>query len=412
MCKRFSLIINLYKRGDVYIMKYDFDKVIDRSGTSAKKWEPDNLKLMFGYEDVLPFWIADMDFEVAEPIVDALRKRVEHKIYGYTGRPESYYNAIIDWTKRRFGWDIKKEWIEYTPGIVPAINYLIQALCAPGDKVLIQQPVYYPFANAIKNNGCHLVVNALKEKGDSYEIDFDDFEEKLKDPRVKMFILCSPHNPISRIWTEEELIKMGELCLENNVVIISDEIHNDLVYSEHKHIMFGSLKEEFAQNSVTCTAPSKTFNLAGMQASNIIIPNKDIMTKFREQLERNNIVLQSPLSIVSVEAAYNEGEEWLEQLLSYLEENINFMKNYLAENLPKAKLTDVQATYLGWIDLREYETDGAKLENWIVKEGKVALDGGTWFGEGGSGFVRMNFACPRELLEQGLERLCKAVNNI
>ena len=393
-------------------MKYNFDEVIDRSGTGAMKWDPDNLKLMFGHEDVLPFWIADMDFEVAEPIVEALRKRVEHKIYGYTGRTQSYYDSIVNWTKRRFGWDIKREWIEYTPGIVPAINYLVQAFCAPGDKVLIQQHVYYPFANAIRNNGCQVVVNTLKHVGDSYEIDFDDFEEKVKDPRVKMFVLCSPHNPVSRVWTEEELTKIGELCLANDVLVISDEIHNDLVYSGHKHIMFGAIKEEFAQNSVTCTAPSKTFNLAGMTSSNIIIPNRDIMAKFREQLERNCVTLQSPLSMVAVEAAYNEGEEWLEQLLSYLEGNIKFMKEYLGEHLPKAKLIDVQATYLAWLDLRDYETDGEKLQDWITKEGKVALDGGTWFGEGGSGFVRINFACPIELLEEGLSRICKAVNSI
>ena len=391
------------------LMKYNFDEIIDRTKTESSKWDPATLREMFGEEDALPFWVADMDFKVAEPIIEALRKRVEHGIYGYSVRSDSYYQAIIDWTKRHFGWEIKREWIEYTPGIVPAVNYLVQALLRPGDKVLIQQPVYYPFKKSVENNGCHIVVNELKYNGDFYEIDFDDFEDKIKDPKVKMFILCSPHNPVSRVWTEEELRKMGEICLANDVIIISDEIHNDLVYSGNKHIMFGSLDDDLANISVTCTAPSKTFNLAGMQASNVIIPNRKMMLKYREQLERNNIGNQNPLSIVAVETAYREGEEWLEQLLQYLEGNIEFIKKYLAENLPKAKLVRPQATYLGWIDLREYESDGKKLEELVAKKGKVGFDGGSWFGLGGDGFLRINYACPRALLEEGLKRLRKAI---
>ena len=392
-------------------MKYNFDEIIDRTQTESYKWNSDALKEMFGEDGILPFWVADMDFKVAEPIIEALRKRVEHGIYGYSVRPDSYYQAIINWTKRRFGWEIEKEWIEYTPGIVPAVNYLVQALLRPGDKVLIQEPVYYPFKKSVENNGCRVIVNELKYNGDFYEIDFQDFEEKVKDTKVKMFILCSPHNPVSRVWTEEELRKMGDICLANDVMVISDEIHNDLVYSGNKHIMFGSLSEELADISITCTAPSKTFNLAGMQASNVIISNKEVMTKYREQLERNNIGMQNPLSIVAAEAAYNEGEEWLEQLLRYLEGNIDFIKKYLAENLPKARLIKPQATYLGWIDLREYESDGKKLEELVIKEGKVAFDGGTWFGQGGDGFLRINYACPRALLEEGLKRLSKAVSS-
>lgn len=390
-------------------MKYNFDEIIDRTGTESSKWNKDVLSDLFGEGDLLPFWVADMDFKVAEPILQALRKRVDHGIFGYSVRPDSYYQAIIDWTSRRFGWDIKKEWIEYTPGIVPAINYLIQALLIPGDKVLIQQPVYYPFKNAIENNGCIAVVNQLNYNGEFYQIDFDDFREKAKDHDVKMFILCSPHNPVSRVWTEEELRKLGEICLENDVIIISDEIHNDLVYSGYKHYMLGSLSEDLAKISITCTAPSKTFNLAGMQASNVIIPNGEIMTKFRKQLERNNIGMQSPLSIAAVEAAYNEGEEWLEELLKYLEGNIEFLKGYLAEHLPKAKLVRPQVTYLGWIDCRAYESDGKKLEEMVIRKGKVAFDGGTWFGAGGDGFLRINYACPRSLLEEGLNRLVKAL---
>lgn len=391
-------------------MKYNFDEVIDRGGTNSSKWDPEVLESMFGVADAMPFWVADMDFKVAKPIVDAVVKRAEHGIYGYSKRTDSYFNAIINWTRKRFGWEIKKEWIEFTPGVVPAINYLIQAFCIPGDKVLIQQPVYYPFKKAIENNGCHVSDSPLIFNGEYYEMDFEDFEEKVKDPKVKMFILCSPHNPVSRIWTIEELKRVGQLCLENNVLIISDEIHNDLVYSGYKHIMFGSLSEEFAMNSITCTAPSKTFNLAGMQASNIIIPNLKLMDKYRRVLEKNHIGGQNPLSIVALEAAYNEGEEWLEQLLKYLEGNIEFIHEYLKEHLPKAKFIKPQATYLGWLDLRAYEEDGEKLERLLFEKGKVALDGGTWFGKGGDGFVRLNFACPRSLLEEGLKRLCDAIN--
>lgn len=392
-------------------MKYNFDEVIDRSGTNSSKWDPIVLKEMFGTEDVMPFWVADMDFRVAQPIIDAVVNRAEHGIYGYSTRPDSYYDAIINWTNRRFGWEIQKDWIEYTPGIVPAINYIVQAFCTPGDKILIQQPVYYPFKKSVEKNNCEVVDNPLKFNGESYEVDFEDFEKKAKDPKVKMFIFCSPHNPVARVWTKEELMKIGRICIDNDVLIVSDEIHNDLVFSGYEHIMLASLSEEFALNTVTCTAPSKTFNLAGLQASNIIIPDKVKREKYKEILDKNHIGGQNPLSIAGVEAAYNEGEEWLEQCIEYLEGNISFIHVYLAEHLPKAKFIKPQATYLGWIDLRAYEEDGSALEETIFMKGKVAMDGGTWFGEGGSGFMRLNFACPRSLLEKGLSSLAQVMSS-
>lgn len=391
-------------------MKYDLEQIIDRTGTNSMKWEGEKLIQKFGRGDVLSFWVADMEFKVAEPIIEALRKRVEHGIYGYSMRPDSYYNAIIDWTKTRFGWEIKKEWIDVTPGIVPAINYVIQTFCKPGEKVLIQQPVYYPFGQAIENNGVYIVNNPLVFNGESYDIDFDDFEKKAKDPKVTLFILCSPHNPVSRVWTKEELEKVGKICLDNNVLVVADEIHNDLIFSGATHTMFASINEEFAANSITCTAPSKTFNLAGLQTSNIIIPNEKLRIKFQQTLERLAIGDQNPLSIVAVEAAYREGGEWLEQVLSYLEGNIEFINSYLEKNLPDAKLIKPQATYLGWLDLRSYEENGAKLEKIIIEEAKLGLDGGTWFGPEGAGFMRINYACSRILLEKGLERLCNALN--
>ena len=391
---------------------FNFDEVIDRSGTNSTKWEGEVLEEMFGERDLLPFWVADMDFKTAPAIVEAVVKRAEHGIYGYSHRPDSYFQAIIDWTRKRFDWEIEKDWIIYTPGIVPAINYLLKSYTRPGDKVIIQNPVYYPFKNVIENNGCHAVNNRLIFDGESYHIDFEDFEEKAKDPDVKVFILCSPHNPVSRVWKKDELERLGKICLENDVLIIADEIHNDLVFKDYKHHMFAGLSEEFAKNSITCTAASKTFNLAGMQASNIIIPDEDLRFKFQETLERNNVKGQNPMSIVATEAAYRDGEEWLEELLDYLEGNARFIDKYLAEHLPKAKMLKIEATYLGWINLRAYTEDGEKLEKLMIQEGGVAMDGGTWFGEEGAGFMRINFACPRSILEKGLEGIVRAIKSI
>lgn len=280
----------------------------------------------------------------------------------------------------------------------------------PGDKVVIQQPVYYPFSNAINNNGCHVVSNDLVFDGEKYNMDFEDLGSKLKDPKVTMMILCSPHNPVSRVWDLEDLKKVAQLCLENNVFLISDEIHNDLVYSGYKHTIFGLVGEEFLDNLMVCTAPSKTFNLAGMQSSNVIIPNPVHRQRFRRILEKNSIGGQNPLSIVSLIAAYTEGEEWLEQLLEYFEGNIKFIEEYLKEKLPKAKMIKPQATYLAWIDFSGYESDSKKLEELMAKKAKVAMDGGTWFGDQGAGYMRLNFACPREMLKKGLDRIAAALS--
>lgn len=389
--------------------KYNFDEVIDRSGTNSSKWENDSLLATFGEEDLLPFWVADMDFKTAPEILEDIKERVDHGIFGYSIRQDSYFESIINWTNKRFSWKIKKEWIKFTPGVVPAINYSIQTYCKPGDKVLIQEPVYYPFKNSIINNGCQVVVNELVENNNTYEIDFIDLEDKLKDPRVKIMILCSPHNPVARVWTKEELKKIGKLCIENDVLVLSDEIHNDLLMFGHEHTMFASISKEFENNSITFTAPSKTFNLAGMQASNIIIPNDRLRQMYEETLIRNSISGQNPLSIVALESAYNKGEYWLEELITYLEKNYLFIKEYINNNLPKAKLFDHQGTYLAWLDLRDYDENGKRLEENIISKGKVAFDGGTWFGDSGNGFIRINFACPRPLLKEGLDRLREAI---
>ncbi len=390
-------------------MTYNFDEIIDRSGTYSAKWDDDVQKELFGKSGLLPYWVADMEFKAAPEILDALSKRVEHGIFGYTARPSEYYQLVIDWTKKRFGWDIKREWMLFTPGIVPGTNYVIQALTEEGEGVIINEPVYYPFSKSIKENGREVVNSPLYLKDNRYYIDFEDFKAKAKDPNNKLFVLCSPHNPVSRVWSENELRKVGEICLENNVYILADEIHNDLVLGNNKHTMFALIDKRFEEISITATSTTKTFNLAGFYASNIIIPNKAIRDKVEKVLLKNSIGSQGPLSVEAVIAAYRYGEPWLEELLKYLQENVVFTRKYLKERLPDIDFTDTEGTYLMWIDFRAYEKDGNILEKVLVERGGVALDGGTWFGDGGDGFMRLNIATPRKFLEEGLDRIAKAI---
>jgi cystathionine beta-lyase len=392
-------------------MDYDFNKIIDRQGTNSVKWSPDFLEKMFGSGDLLSMWVADMDFRCPQPVVDALVERAQHGIYGYSEREDSYFESIIAWNKRRNDWELEKEWILYTPGIVPAINYLIQAFCYSGDKVIIQNPVYYPFLNAIKNNGCHEALNPLIFDGDRYTIDFEDLEKQAKDPRVKMMILCSPHNPVGRVWTVEELTKVGEICLENNVIVVSDEIHSDLILEGNKHTPFAKISEAFAQNSITCTAPSKTFNLAGLQMSNIIIQNEQLRTKFSNILENNSISIPNCFGIVALETAYNEGEEWLDQVLEYLNGNMQFIDAFVKERIPEIKFIKPEGTYLAWLDFSSLGLSEIELEKWMQNDVKLALDEGYIFGKGGEGFERFNVACPREILEEALTRIEKAMKS-
>ncbi|GMQ59848.1 pyridoxal phosphate-dependent aminotransferase [Vallitalea sediminicola] len=392
-------------------MKYNFDTIIDRNGTNSLKWEPEKLKEHFGGEDMLPLWVADMDFKTPQPIIDTIVERAQHGIYGYSVRLDAYYDSVINWQKKRHNWNIDKDSIVYTPGIVPAINYIIQAFCSTGDKVIIQTPVYYPFKKSIINNGCKVVDNPLIYDGKKYNIDFKDFEEKAKDEEVKIFILCSPHNPVGRVWTKEELEKIGKICIENDVLVVSDEIHNDLILGNNEHTVFANICEDFAQNSIICTAPSKTFNIPGLETSHIIIRNKEIRDKYKHILIKNSISGHNPMSIAALKAAYNEGEDWLEQLLLYLEDNLNFMENYLKNNMKEIRLIRPQATYLAWLDFRLIEKDNKKLEDLIFRQAKVALDSGNWFGDNGSGFMRVNFACPRAILNEALDRICSAIND-
>ncbi|NBG87258.1 MalY/PatB family protein [Isachenkonia alkalipeptolytica] len=390
-------------------MKPDFDKMIDRKESKSIKWDSKVLGEMFGEEDLLPLWVADMDFEAPKEVVDAMQEEVSHGVFGYSKRGEQYYENILRWYKKRFDWEIKKDWLVFTPGVVSAVNYVLQALVEQGQGVIIQEPVYYPFKKAIKNNGCRVVNNPLKYQQGTYEIDFEDFEKKAKDPSTKLFILCSPHNPVGRVWKKEELRRLGEICLENDVLIFSDEIHHDLVFEKGAHHVLANLDSKFDDHVITATAPSKTFNLAGLMSAHLIIKNDSLKRRYRRILEINHIGKQTPISMAAVEAAYGKGEPWLEALLDYLRGNLDLIDSMVKDHLPRAKFTPPEATYLAWLDLREYGFSGKELEERITKEAKVALDGGTWFGSGGDGFIRINFACPRKTLQKALDRIVNAL---
>jgi len=389
-------------------MNYNFDRVIDRYNTNAIKL--DSTKSIFGTDDVLPMWVADMDFEAPQRVIEALVTKAKHGIFGYSDGTESYYEAVMGWMSRRHNWRIEKDWICFSPGVVPALLWIVRAFVKPGEKVVLQSPVYPPFFRSIESNGAELLNNPLKLENGQYVIDFVDLEEKLKSG-AKMLILCNPHNPVGRVWRREELMKIGELCLQYHVMVVSDEIHSDLVYPGQKHIPYAALSEELAMNSIVCTAPSKTFNLAGLQTSNIIIPNPELRLIFKEMLARNGMSHPNIFGLVAMEAAYNEGEEWLVQLLDYLKGNLNFLLQYLERNVSRVKVIVPEGTYLVWLDFRELGLKPKALQAFLLKNARVAMNAGYTFGPGGEGFERLNIACPRSVLQEGLERIARAVNS-
>ncbi|MCF7794316.1 MAG: PatB family C-S lyase [Candidatus Cloacimonetes bacterium] len=387
-------------------MKYDFDKMIDRKNTNCYKW--DFTKEMFGTDDIIPLWVADTDFAAPEPVVDKLVERAKHGVYGYSFEPEEYFQVFIDWLDKRFNWKIEKEWIINTTGIVPAINFAIQAFTKPDDKILVQTPVYFPFFESIKKNDREVVNSQLKLVGNRYEIDFKDLENKLK-ADVKMMLFCSPHNPVGRVWTKSELEKVATLCLDNNVLLISDEIHSDLILSQYKHIPTASMNKKIADNIISMYAPSKTFNVAGLSTSTIVIPNKHIRYKFQKLLEKLGLHLINVFGIEAFIAAYKDGEEWLEQLLKYIENNYHYVKSYLEENIPKISAIEMEGTYLMWLDCRKLNLSQNDLVGLFINKAKVGLNDGKVFGAGGEGFMRLNIGCPRSLLEEALERIKNAI---
>ena len=393
-------------------MKYDFDRVIDRTRTNSMKWNKHFLKYRFESEEVLPLWVADMDFQCPQPVIEVLKKRAAEEIYGYSWHKiPAYLNAVTNWMKRRHNWEVNKDWIVFSPGIVPAIYMLIQTFVNIGEKVIIQPPVYDPFFTAIENNGRQVLLNQLLYENKKYSIDFEDFEEKAKDPLTKMFILCSPHNPIGRVWTEKELRRIGDICLDNEILIVSDEIHHDLILSGYKHTLFSTISKEFEQNTFVCTAPGKTFNIAGLQISNIIISDKRKREAFTNTIMNiNGIMIPNVFGIVALITGYDEGEEWLDQVLKYIEANFKFLKEFVSENLPDVDFIDPEGTYLAWLDFSKLGMNDEELREFMLKKAKVALDDGKIFGPGGEGFQRMNIACPRSLLKECMIRIVNALN--
>jgi cysteine-S-conjugate beta-lyase len=390
-------------------MKYNFDKSVDRLGTSSVKW--DYLDRTFGNAEVLPLWVADMDFEVPQPVIDAVVKRAQHGIYGYTEKPDSFYSSIAGWMKKRHGWNISSEWISASPGVVPALSFSVLSFTEPGDKVLVQTPVYYPFFSSIEGNDRIIVNNQLKYEKGKYFMDFEDLEAKLGSG-VAAMILCSPHNPIGRVWTREELQRVGELCIKHNVILISDEIHSDLIYSGNIHTPTASISEELAQCTVTCLAPSKTFNIAGLSTSVTIISNEDLHKKYNNTLKRLGLDMSNLFGITALEAAYTHGYEWLDQLLTYLEGNLDFLMDYFESKIPGIKVSKPEGTYLIWLDCRELGMNQKELVSFFINKAQVGLNDGAVFRAGGEGFMRMNIACPRSLLAEALNRIEQAVNNI
>lgn len=389
-------------------MKYNFDEAIDRCNTSSLKW--DFCEKYLDADDVLPMWVADMDFQAPQPVIEAVKKRAEHGIYGYAEESRSFYEAAAGWLKRRHNWPVRTEWLQFCPGIVPAIHLLVQTFTRPGDQVIVQTPVYYPFFGAIKTAGCQILKNPLKLENGCYSMDFDDLEKKA--PQARMLILCSPHNPGGILWSREDLTRLGEICLKNNLLVISDEIHADLVLYQQKHFPFASLSEDLAMNSITTVAPSKTFNLAGLQASYVITPNPDLATDYRTALEKAAIARPNLFAIAASEAAYNYGDEWLDQLLAYLEASHRFVENFIEKEIPKLEVIKAQASYLAWIDCRQLGLTPEELKSFMLNKAGLGLNQGYIFGEGGEGFVRMNLGCPRALITRALEKLRDAVNSI
>ena len=391
-------------------MKYDFDKVTDRTGTGCEKYD---FKKENGIpEDALSLWVADMDFQTAPAVNRRLEAVVRHGIYGYSGVTEEYENAVTNWFDKRFGWKTERSWIVPTPGVVFALAAAVRAFTKPGDSVLIQQPVYYPFRRVIEANGRRLVNSPLIEKDGYYTIDFDDLEQKIVSCDVKLFILCSPHNPVGRVWTKEELSKILEICLRRKVIVVSDEIHCDFVWSGRRHYNLLSLDKRCAGNTIVCTAPSKSFNLAGLQCSNIFIPDEGLRKAFRKEISAAGYGGLNNMGLAACRAAYEEGEDWLDEVKTYIEHNLEFMEGYIADRIPQLRMKKPEGTYLAWIDLRSLGLDEAQQKELIVNRAKLWLDTGSIFGAEGRGFERVNAACPRIILEQAMDRLRAAVRNL
>jgi len=387
--------------------KINFNIVVNRKNTNCLKYD---FAVRRGRpENVLPLWVADMDFKVAPEITQAIEKRVAHGIFGYSEVKEEYFEAVSAWMEQKHGWHVKEDWLVKTPGVVFALAMAVQAFTEPGDAVIIQQPVYYPFSEVIADNGRRIVDNTLELKEDGkYHINFEDFEQKVKENHVKLFLLCSPHNPVGRVWTKEELKKIAAICRKYDVIVVSDEIHEDFVFNG-KHQVFADLSEDAKNRTITCTAPSKTFNLAGLQVSNIWIANPKLREKFKKQIAAAGYSQLNTLGLTACEAAYRYGGEWHAELLGYLKSNLNFLREFLQTRLPEVKLIEPEGTYLLWLDFKALHLNEKELEHLIVDKAHLWLDSGAMFGPDGEGFERINIACPRATVEKALKQLEAAI---
>jgi len=380
---------------------YDFDTIVERENTNCLKWDTVE-------KGLLPMWVADMDFQSPPEVIAALQERARHGVYGYSAGYGGWLEALRQWMGKRYGWAPQREWISTSPGVVAALYMLVRALTEPGDRIIIQPPVYRPFYNIARSQGCVLLENPLHFDGRKYHMDLEQLRQQV-DGRVKILILCSPHNPVGRVWTREELLALGRFCLEHEITIISDEIHSDLVFPGYKHTVIASISRELEQNTVVCNAPSKTFNIAGIPASNVIIANDNLRSAYRRVLRSSGLDLPNVFAVTAAEAAYKYGEAWLEELLLYLENNYRLASRFFAEHIPEIKIVEPEGTYLLWLDCRSLGLGDKELDSFIKEKARLLLEPGLVFGSGGSGFQRMNIACPRQRLEEALGRLEKAL---
>ena len=391
-------------------MKYNFDEVIDRSGNRAAKY--DERRKNFGTDDVIPLWIADMDFRTAQPIIDACKAKAEEGIWGYTSRPDSYFEAYASWQKRRNGWSIDTSLCSWSLGVVPALAALIKLFTGPNDKVLIQPPVYPEFYEVTEMVGRRVAENNTVQTENGWEVDFEDFERKAKDPLVKMFILCSPHNPLGKVWAREELERMLDICFANGVLVVSDEIHSDLIFHGKKHIPTAMVSEEAKSRVISCISGTKTFNLAGLQASTTVFPNMELKQIFDHYWSAMDIHRNNAFSSVAMEAAFNEGEEWLEQVLEYISGNFDYIQDYCAKYIPEIKPSVPDATYLVWLDCRALGMDDETLKEFMIRKAKLGMNPGSSFTRSLTGFMRLNAACPRPVIKKAMEQLRDAVSDL
>ncbi|MBI9067819.1 MAG: pyridoxal phosphate-dependent aminotransferase [Salinivirgaceae bacterium] len=383
-------------------MKYNFDEIINRKNTDCVK--VDAMEMFLNVKDAIPMWVADMDFKTPPFIIAALKKRLEHEVLGYSIKPDAYFSSIINWMQKMHNWKINKEWITFSPGVVAGFTIAIEQFTKPGDKIIVQPPVYFPFFHSITDTGRELVNNPLKLENGRLNFDFEDLKNKIT-PDVKMLLLCNPHNPGGSVWTKEELIKINTLCLENNILVVSDEIHADIVYKPNSFVPFASISDDAANNSITIRSHSKTFNVAGLTTSYLIIPNKTLLNAYNKKLNTPHLYMGNIFGTEALTAAYENGSEWLIELLSYLHENIKLVTDFFDLNYPKIKVINPESTFLIWIDCRELGLSGKELNNLFLHKIKVAINEGSMFGLGGEGFIRMNIGCPKSIVQQALNRI-------